>query len=60
MIKGVLALLLLGLTLGRWFYAWFGLRHCYDGLIGYSNRTTKSTYKEPAGTTSKNQNKAMK
>ena len=60
MIKGVLALLLLSLTLVRWFYAWFGLRLSYGGLVGYSKRTTKGTYNKPAGTTSKNQNKATK
>ena len=60
MIKGMLALLLLGLTLMRWFYAWFGLWLSYGGLVGYSKRTTKGTYKKPAGTTSKNQNKATK
>ena len=60
MIKEVLALLLLGLTLVRWFYAWFGLRLSYGGLIGYSKRTTKGTSKKPAGTASKNQNKATK
>jgi len=60
MIKGVLALLLLGLTLVRWFYAWFGLRLSYGGLVGYSKRTTKGTCKKPAGTPSKNQNKATK
>ena len=60
MIKEVLALLLLGLTLVRWFYAWFGLRLSYGELISYSKRTTKGTCKKPAGTTSKNQNKATK
>ena len=45
MIKEVLALLLIGLTLVRWFYAWFGLRHSYGGLVDYSNWTTISTCK---------------
>ena len=60
MIKEVLALLLLSLVLVRWFYAWFGLRLSYGGLVGYSKRTTKGTCRKPAGTTSKNQNKATK
>ena len=60
MIKEVLALLLLGLTLVRWFYAWFGLRHNYGGLVGYSERMTKNTCTNPVKTTSKNQNKATK
>ena len=60
MIKEVLALLLLGLTLVRWFYAWFGLWLSYGGLVDYSKRTTKGTCRKPAGTTSKNQNKATK
>ena len=60
MIKEVLALLLLGLTLVRWFYAWFGLRLSYGGLVGYSKRTTKVKCKKPAGTASKNQNKTTK
>ena len=42
MIKGVLALLLLGLTLVRWFYAWFGLRLSYSGLAGYSKQRRKA------------------
>jgi len=41
----MLALLLIGLTLVRWFYAWFGLRHSYGGLVDYSNWTTISTCK---------------
>ena len=42
MIKGVLALLLLGFTLVRWFYAWFGLRLSYSGLAGYSKQRRKA------------------
>ena len=60
MIKEVLTLLLLGLVLVRWFYAWFGLRLNYGGLVGYSERTARSTCKNPEGTTSKNQNNIMK
>ena len=60
MIKEVLALLLLGLVLVRWFYAWFGLRLNYGGLVGYSERTAKNTCTKPVKTTSKNQNKFTK
>jgi len=60
MIKEVLALLLLGLVLVRWFYAWFGLRLNYGGLVGYSERTAKNTCTKPVKTTSKNQKKFTK
>ena len=60
MIKEVLALLLLGLVLVRWFYAWFGLRLNYGGLVGYSERTVKDTCTNPVKTASKNQNKFTK
>ena len=60
MIKEVLTLLLLGLVLVRWFYAWFGLRLNYGGLVGYSERTAKNTCTNLVKTMSKNQNKFTK
>ena len=56
----MLAFLLIGLTLVRWFYAWFGLRLNYGGLVGYSERMVKNTCTNPVKTASKNQNKFTK